>query len=122
DNFFQREIADFAYDFARRKSGGERTVVGVNKYVDEEEDQKIEVHTIDPTSERRKVERLREIKRTRDNAAVQAALENLLRAAKDPDANIMPATIEAVRVCASMGEIVDTLVGEFGRYVETPVF
>jgi methylmalonyl-CoA mutase cobalamin-binding domain/chain len=122
NNFFQREIADFAYDFAQRKAAGSRAVVGVNKFVDEHDDQKIEVHKIDPTSERRKVERLQEIKRTRDNAAVRAALENILQTAKDPDANIMPATIEAVRVSASMGEIVDTLVTHFGRYAETPVF
>jgi methylmalonyl-CoA mutase N-terminal domain/subunit len=123
DNFFQREIADFSYDFAIRKSGGERTVVGVNKYVDDGDDgQEIETHKIDPTSEKRKIDRLKEIKRTRDNVAVKAALDELLKTAQDPDANIMPATIAAVRVSASMGEIVDTLVGEFGRYVETPVF
>jgi methylmalonyl-CoA mutase cobalamin-binding domain/chain len=117
-NFFQREIADFAV----RKSSGERTVVGVNRYIDEQEDQRIAVHKIDPTSERRKIERLTEVKRTRDNRAVEAALENLLRTAEDPDANIMPATIEAVRVSASVGEIVDTLVRPFGRYTESPIF
>jgi methylmalonyl-CoA mutase cobalamin-binding domain/chain len=122
DSYFQREIADFSYDFARRKSSGERTVVGVNKYVDEREDQEIEVHKIDPTSERRKIDRLQEIKRTRDNDAVRAALDDLLATAKDPDANIMPATIAAVRAHASMGEIVDALETLFGRYVESPVF
>jgi methylmalonyl-CoA mutase cobalamin-binding domain/chain len=121
-NYFQREIADFAYDFAKRKSSGERPVVGVNKYVDQGEDQEIEVHKIDPTSERRKIERLREIKRTRDNERVGARLDALVTVAKDPDANLMPATIAAVKAHASMGEIVNALEGLFGRYSETPVF
>jgi methylmalonyl-CoA mutase N-terminal domain/subunit len=121
-NYFQREIADFAYDFAQRKASGERTVVGVNKFVDTGDDQEIEVHKIDPTSERRKIERLREIKRTRDNDLVQRRLAELLETARDPDANLMPATIAAVRAHASMGEIVNTLEGLFGRYRETPVF
>jgi methylmalonyl-CoA mutase N-terminal domain/subunit len=121
-NFFQREIADFAYDFARRKASGERSVIGVNKYVDEGVEQEIEVHKIDPTSERRKIERLKEIKRTRDNAEVERTLAALLETARDPDANLMPGTIAAVRAQASMGEIVNTLEGLFGRYRETPVF
>jgi methylmalonyl-CoA mutase cobalamin-binding domain/chain len=121
-NFFQREIADFAYDFAKRKGRAERVVVGVNKYVDETEEQVVEVHKADPTSERRKIQRLQEIKRTRDNEAVQAALAEVVRVAKKADENLMPATIAAVRVHASMGEIVDVLVQEFGRYTETPVF
>ncbi|MDO8187940.1 methylmalonyl-CoA mutase family protein [Conexibacter sp. JD483] len=121
-NYFQREIADFAYEFAQRKASAERTVVGVNRFVDQGEEQEIEVHRIDPTSERRKIERLKEIKRTRDDARVTAALEELARVASDPDANLMPATIEAVRAHASMGEIVTTLEQLFGRYTETPVF
>ena len=121
-SYFQREIADFSYAFAKRKSSGERVVVGVNKYVDETEDQVVAVHKIDPSSERRKIERLQQIKQTRDNAAVSRALDELLRVAKDPGANLMPATIEAVKANASMGEIVETLADHFGRYVENPVF
>jgi methylmalonyl-CoA mutase N-terminal domain/subunit len=121
-NFFQREIADFAYDFAQRKASGERTVVGVNRFVDSEEEQPIEVHRVDPTSEPRKIERLREVKASRDDRLVQARLEELLRTAQDPQANLMPPTIAAVEAHASMGEIVKTLEPLFGRYVERPVF
>jgi methylmalonyl-CoA mutase N-terminal domain/subunit len=121
-NYFQREIADFAYDFAKRKATGERVVVGVNKYADEAEDHEIEVHKIDPTSERRKIERLQEVKRSRDGCAVERALADLVEAARDPDANIMPATIAAVKAQSTMGEIVEALGTLFGRYVESPVF
>jgi methylmalonyl-CoA mutase N-terminal domain/subunit len=121
-NYFQREIADFAYEFAKRKGSAERVVVGVNKYIDESEAQSIEVHRVDPTSERRKIERLKHIKKTRDNDAVRRALDELRRVSRDSAANVMPATIDAVKVNASMGEIVEALVEEFGRYTETPVF
>jgi methylmalonyl-CoA mutase N-terminal domain/subunit len=120
--YFQREIADFSYDYIQRKASGERVVVGVNKYVDEGADQEIEVHELNPESERRKIERLEQVKRERDNVAVEEALRKLVVVSEDPDANLMPATIEAVRAHASMGEIVDALVTKFGRYQETPVF
>ncbi|MEA2277253.1 MAG: 2-hydroxyisobutanoyl-CoA mutase large subunit [Solirubrobacteraceae bacterium] len=121
-NYFQREIADFAYDFAQRKARGERTVVGVNKFVDEHEDHKVEVHALDPTVERRKIERLQEVRRSRDEERTQKALAELVEVARAPEANLMPATIEAVKADASMGEIVNALERLFGRYRETPVF
>jgi methylmalonyl-CoA mutase N-terminal domain/subunit len=121
-NYFQREIADSAYVFALRRGRGERTVVGINKYVDEDGGQEIEVHKVDPASERRKISRLTEIKRTRDQEQVGATLERLARTAADSSANLMPATIDAVKANASMGEIVKSLESRFGRYRETPVF
>ena len=120
ESYFQREIADFAYEQAKLKASGERTVVGVNKYVDQGESDKVETHQTDPSSEQRKIDRLVEVKRTRDNRAVDAALAELTGVAKDPAANLMPATIAAVKAHASMGEIVTSLEGIFGRYRETP--
>jgi methylmalonyl-CoA mutase cobalamin-binding domain/chain len=121
-NYFQKEIADFAYEFAQRKASGDRTVVGVNKFVDAAEEQRIEVHRLDPDSERRKIARLKEVKEARDPAVVKAALAELTRVAALPAENIMPATIAAVEANVSMGEIVKTLEGVFGRYRERPVF
>ncbi|MPZ70537.1 MAG: methylmalonyl-CoA mutase [Actinobacteria bacterium] len=120
--FFQREISDTAYDFARRKASGERPVIGVNKYVDPGEDQKIETHTLDPESEARQIARLTKVQDNRDTSRAQAALTNLLAVARDPDANLMPATIEAVRAHLSMGEITGALRMVFGSYFETAVF
>jgi methylmalonyl-CoA mutase cobalamin-binding domain/chain len=121
-NYFQKEIADFAYEFAQRKASGDRTVVGVNKYVDDGEDQHIEVHRLDPDSERRKISRLKEVKEARDPGVVEAALAELTRVARLPEENIMPATIAAVEANVSMGEIVKALEKVFGRYRERPVF
>jgi methylmalonyl-CoA mutase N-terminal domain/subunit len=121
-NYFQKEIADFAYEFAQRKASGDRTVIGVNKYVDAAEEQQIEVHRLDPDSERRKISRLKEVKESRDQSAVRATLAELKRVAALPDENLMPATIAAVEANVSMGEIVKELETVFGRYRERPVF
>lgn len=120
--YFQREIADTAYDFALRKGRGDRPVIGVNKYVDAEAGQKIEVHQLDPESEARQITRLKQTKSDRDPDVAAAALDELVAVAKDPDANLMPATITAVRAHLSMGEITGALRDVFGSYRENPVF
>jgi methylmalonyl-CoA mutase N-terminal domain/subunit len=121
-SYFQREIADFAYDIAKRKASGELPVIGVNMNVDEGEDEKIEVHKIDPVTEERKIQMLRDVKAARDEDAAQAALAALTEAAKDSSVNLMYPTIDAVKAKCTMGEMVNALEQVFGRYVETPVF
>jgi 2-hydroxyisobutanoyl-CoA mutase large subunit len=121
-NFFQREMADFAYAQALRKEEGEHVVVGVNKYVDLEDGPPVEVHRVDPETEHRKKAVLRRIKESRDQARVDRVLAELQRLARDERANLMPATIEAVKARATMGEIVNALRTIFGSYVESPVF
>jgi len=122
DGYFQREIADSAYDFATRKGTGDRPVIGVNRYVDAGDDQKVEIHQLDPESEQRQITRLKETREARDQARAKAAMEALLAAAKDPNVNLMPLTIEAVRAHLSMGEITRALRDVFGSYKEAPVF
>lgn len=120
--WFQREIADNAYQQAQDKASGDKVVVGVNKYVDTDEDQAVEVHKVDPEAEARQIRHLKTVKENRDQHAIKRALEELRSAATDPSRNLMPPTVDAVKAHASMGEIVNTLKGEFGTYRETPVF
>jgi len=122
EGWFQKQIADHAYDQALRKQSGERTVVGVNRFVDPEETIGLETHPHDPTAERRQIERLQRVRRERDGARVAALLEELASVARDESANIMPITIELVRAHASMGEIMERLKGVWGTYRESPVF
>ena len=121
-NYFQREMADFAYEQALRKELGERVVVGVNKYVDAAETQAVDVHRVDPETEHRKITQLKRIKEGRHRQSVEDALTVLRDTARDPGANLMPATIAAVKARATMGEIVSSLKAVFGTYVESPVF
>ena len=122
DGWFQREIADTAYDVARRKASGEHVVIGVNKHVEPAADQPIALHQVDPGVEARQIARLQAVRRGRDQATVAALLDRLEREAQDPAVNLMPVTIDLVRARASMGEIVARLRRVFGAYAERPVF
>jgi methylmalonyl-CoA mutase N-terminal domain/subunit len=122
EGWFQKHIADFAYETALRKQNGDKPVIGVNKYVEADEHADIEIHPYDPTTERRQVERLQRVRRERDQAKVSALLEELISVAKDEAQNIMPVTIELVRAGASMGDIVEKLKTLWGTYRENPVF
>lgn len=122
DSWFQKHIADFAYDTALRKQSGQKPVIGVNKYVEAEEDAGIEIHPHDPTTTKRQIDRLHQVRAKRDDAKVEALLEELVTVARDETRNIMPVTIELVRNGASMGDIVEKLRTIWGTYRETPVF
>ena len=116
----QREIADAAFTLQRAIDSGQRIVVGVNDYLEGDE-----AHTpilrIDPALERKQVERLRAAKANRDAAAVQASLAEL-SAAAEQKRNLMPLLIDAARVHASEGELVQSLQEVWGDYREQPVF
>ena len=120
--WFQRRIADSAYDQAIRKASGERPVIGVNAWVEEGETPDVEIHPYDPDTERRQIDNLRRTRNERDNAKVAALLDKLKRTAVDEKENLMPVTIELAEARSSMGEIVETLRGLWGSYTETPVF
>jgi methylmalonyl-CoA mutase N-terminal domain/subunit len=122
EGFFQREIADSAYDFARRKAAGEQPVIGVNILVEPSAPPPIPIHKVDPVVESRQIQRLAEVRRRRDQALVARLLDRLEREAREPATNLMPVTVELVKARASLGEIVARLRGVFGSYVERPVF
>ncbi len=121
DGWFQKEIADSAYDFALKKAAGEQAVIGVNRFVEEDEKADVEIHPHDPETERRQVESLERVRRARDDDRVRALLEKLKDVAAHDDANLLPVTIEAVKARASLGEIVEALKGLWGTYTEHPV-
>src|SRR5713101_3029953 len=120
--FFQREIAETAYQTSRQRASGEQPWVGVNRYVDPLKKEEIEIHKIDPATEERQIARTQEVRRRRNPAQVAALLDRLDTEARDPSINLMPTTIELVKARATMGEIVARLRQTFGAYVETPVY
>ena len=121
DGYFQREIADAAYDTARRRASGEEAVIGVNRYVEPPEPLPTPVHKVDAAVETRQVARVQEVRERRDGAAIRALLDRLAAEARNPSVNLMPVTIELVKACATMGEITGRLREVFGTYVERPV-
>ncbi len=122
ESWFQKHIADYAYDTAIKKQTGEKPVIGVNTFVEPDEKFDVEIHPHDETTADRQINRLRRIRKERDNAKVSALLEQLVKVAKDPSQNIMPVTIELVREGASMGDIVEKLKKVWGTYRENPVY
>jgi methylmalonyl-CoA mutase N-terminal domain/subunit len=120
ENFFQREIAEASYRFQQEVEDGRRLIVGVNSFLNEDDDQ-VEILRISPEVERRQRDRLAGVRGRRDGAAVEAALAGL-RAAAAADENVMPHLVDCARAYASEGEICDALREVWGVYRETPVF
>jgi len=120
--WFQKQIADFAYETALRKQTGDKPVIGVNRFVDDEEAQEIETHPYDPETAERQIARTRRVRAERDPAKYRSVMERLVAVASDDRQNVMPVTIEAVEAGATMGEIVDVLKKLWGTYRENPVF
>ena len=95
---------------------GDEVVVGVNKFQHGDEGM-LALRDIDTTALRdRQVRTLQKIKKTRDNAAVSNALQRLRDAASKQGTNLMPATLEAIRQRATVGEVSAALEDVFGRY------
>jgi methylmalonyl-CoA mutase N-terminal domain/subunit len=122
EGYFQHEIADSAYDTARRRASGDQPLIGVNRFVEPAAPVPVPIHKVDAAVEARQVARVRDVRRRRDGAQVAALLDRLEAEARIPGANLMPVTIEAVTARATLGEIVARLRGVFGAYVEKPVF
>ncbi len=122
EGWFQKQIADFAYETALRKQSGEKPVIGVNRFVDGTPDPKIETHPYDKTTAERQIARTQRVRRERDAATFEKLLDELVVVANDPAQNIMPITIELVRAGATMGDIIERLKTVWGTYRETPVF
>ncbi len=112
--FTQHEIEEAAYAFERQVESGERVVVGVNRFV-EHDDEGIELHRLDPEAEQRQVERTRRIRAERDAGAAEAALARVREAARG-DANLLHPMRAALAAHGTVGEICNALREEFGTY------
>ena len=119
EGFFQREIAKSAYHFQQEIESKERTIVGINDYIEKDEHIDIPVLRIDPNVENDQCTFLKKVRAERDQAAVDSALAKLRSVAKG-NGNTFEAILEASRVYASLGEMCDVLRNEWGEYVEPP--
>jgi methylmalonyl-CoA mutase N-terminal domain/subunit len=115
----QREIAEASYQFQQAVERREKIIVGVNDFVQEDDDP-IEILYIDDTAAERQLARLEELKKTRDRDAVRRTLDDLRETARGRG-NTMPAIIECVRAYATIGEMCDALRDVWGEYEETPI-
>jgi len=117
--FFQREIADAAFRYQKEIEQRQRIMVGVNEFLTDDQGE-IDILRIDPGLESEQAERVREVRRKRDQAKCSNALNQLRKAAAGND-NLMPYILDAVRAYATEGEIMQTMIEVFGTYTETAV-
>ena len=115
----QQEIAESAYRFQQAVERGDRVIVGVNEFVDEDDD-RIGTLYIDQTAADTQLARLERVRAARDGDAVRRALARLQEGARG-GANTMPLFVDAVRVYATIGEMCDALRDVWGEYEEVPV-
>ncbi|MFZ1063350.1 MAG: methylmalonyl-CoA mutase family protein [Acidimicrobiales bacterium] len=119
-NWFQGRIADSAYQLERLFNEGKRIVVGVNAFLEGNDDEDLAVLRITNEDEQRQRGRLAQVRQVRDGDAVARSLARLARDAADPEMNLMPALIQAAQSYATVGEMMRTMAGVFGRHVEVP--
>jgi methylmalonyl-CoA mutase N-terminal domain/subunit len=112
--WIQQQIQDSAYRYQQAIERGEKTVVGVNRFQEDEGDP-IPILKIDPEDERKQVERIRAVREKRDRGAYERAIAALDTAAKN-GSNLMEPTLHAVKAFATIGEITSVLKKTFGEY------
>ena len=112
--FVQGEIEQAAFEWQQQVEAGDRVIVGVNRYQDEE-GARIELQRIDPEAERRQLERTARVRAERNAAAAEAALADVRVIARG-EGNLMPPMREALRARCTIGEICETLREEWGMY------
>jgi methylmalonyl-CoA mutase N-terminal domain/subunit len=114
--YIQGEIQNAAYEYQREIESGKRTVVGVNRF--QQEQRAVPTFHLDPALERSQVESLCQVRASRSASAVGEKLAALDQAARGT-ANLMPPILEAAGAYATVGEISDTLRRVFGEYRES---
>ncbi|MGB7876828.1 MAG: methylmalonyl-CoA mutase family protein [Anaerolineales bacterium] len=114
--FFQSEISDAAYRYQREIDAGERKIVGVNAHA-ENKPLSVPLLEMDPQGYERQVNRLKEVRKSRDSGRVGQALDKL-RIACEGTENSMPYIMEAVHAYATLGEIIGVMKEVFGTYEE----
>lgn len=117
--YFATALSDSAYEYALEVDSGERTVVGVNKFVTDPV--AFEVFSLNPESEAAQVRSLEKVRADRDAVAVASALADLRSAAEVGD-NVVPACVQAVKTYATVGEMTDQLRAVYGPWRPSGTF
>ena len=115
--YVQQEISNRSYEYQKKVESGEQVVVGVNKFMVDEEPPKLLLKVNDAV-EKEQIDKLHVLKQKRDNEKVAKSLNTLENVARSND-NVMHPIIDAVKVYATVGEISNVLRKVFGEYRES---
>lgn len=113
--YFRRQIAEASYRYSEECEAHDRIIVGVNEYIEENEQRPIDILTIPDSVETEQVDRLAKFKQARDPAAVAKALDTLRETCRANN-NVMPALIDASLANCTLGEMVQAMADIYGRY------
>ena len=114
--WIQNQIAESAYIYQQKIDNKKQKIVGVNSFIEKEEEKKIEnLQKIDEKLISDQIKKVHELKKNRDNNDVKSKLSELNDAANSND-NLMPYIINAVRSQCTIGEIADSLRKCFGEF------
>jgi methylmalonyl-CoA mutase N-terminal domain/subunit len=116
----QRRVARQAYEYEKRLQSGEAIKVGVNKYT-EGDNKEVELHQYDNSWAQKQIEKLKELKSTRNNSEVKRTLDALHTAATQ-NTNVMPFLVDCCKAYATVGEMADVFRDVFGEFVEPSLF
>jgi methylmalonyl-CoA mutase N-terminal domain/subunit len=116
----QKEISDASYDYSRACERNEKIIVGVNEFATEQGSSSPEILYIDESVEQQQVERLQNLRKTRDNDKVQRTLDGVREIARGKG-NLMYPILEAVKAYATLGEICNAMRDVFGEYREPEI-
>jgi methylmalonyl-CoA mutase N-terminal domain/subunit len=121
--WFQKEIAAASYKYQQQLEEGKRKMVGVNCYTEtNEEEPNIPVLEIDESVEIQQHERLKKLRKTRNNEKVEKYLGILKEKAKNTDENLMPYILDCVRAYATLGEVRIVLEDVYTKYDQVEIF
>jgi len=118
--YVQREVAKQAYEYEKNLQEGKVIKVGVNKYT-EGVDMEVDLHEYNEAWAMQQIERLKDLKKSRDNRAVKEALKALEKAAREKR-NVMPYLVETCKAYATVGEMANVFRDVFGEHREPSIF
>lgn len=117
--YFRRSIAEASYRYGQELEMNDRVVVGVNAYVDEDEERPCDILYISEEVENQQIDRLKEFKDGRDSVGVRNALDAIREAARN-DENVMYALVDGAASRCTLGEMVQAMADVYGRYASGP--
>ena len=120
NGYIQKELANEAYKHQSAIENKEKVIVGVNEFKEEEKNA-ISIFKQDGSSEKRQIDKLKDLKATRNNDKVNHLLKQVQEDA-EKDKNLIPVLVEAVKEYATLGEIVNVLKKVYGSFQETKSF
>ena len=117
----QREISKAASIYQHKIDNNKRIVVGVNEFINDQQDIDIPILEIDTRAEQNQIEKLNQLKNNRDPKEAERSLKEIKKACKNGD-NLVTLIINSAKAYCTLGEIVETMKAEFGEWQESSFF